>query len=272
MTEVRDRVFDNPTEKLVAMRLADCGNDDGAAIYPKVSTLADDCLIKERRAQEILAKFQAMKLLVLVQEARGHRQRVYRLDPDVLCTLPLTASAQARRARKEARQPTARGAAQCTPREDRGAAECTPRGAAQCTPIETVQRPVLSKEGKPSLEGARTPFALTAPERPPPKRGSRLPETWQPSARDLAFAASEGLSEEEARREAEQFRDHWISSSGAKACKRDWPAAWRTWVRNAVKWQRERSRPGSGRRGPPSAARAFARAAGLDPDQVDRPD
>jgi hypothetical protein len=31
----------------------------------------------------------------------------------------------------------------------------------------------------------------------------------------------------------EAFRDHWTAASGSKACKADWDATWRTWVRNA---------------------------------------
>jgi len=36
---------------------------------------------------------------------------------------------------------------------------------------------------------------------------------------------------------SEQFRDYWLAKSGADACKADWEATWRNWVR------RERERP-----------------------------
>ncbi len=42
------------------------------------------------------------------------------------------------------------------------------------------------------------------------KRGSRLPEDWQP---DEAFARSEGLSANEISREADRFRDYWRAAS-----------------------------------------------------------
>ena len=292
MTEVRDRIFDSPTEKLVAMRLADIANDDGAAIYPKRATVASDCLISERRLQEIFAKFLHLfaeydsagkkikdtGLLQVVEEARGHRQRTYKLNPDDLVRLPLTKAAETRRARKRERQAGVRGATHCAPRgathrtpdEARGATHRTPRGATHRTPIRTIQGTVLSIDSEESMEHARTTFALTPPEQPPPKRGTRLSPDWQPSERDLAFAIEQGLTQQEARHEAEQFRDHWLAASGAKACKRDWSAGWRTWCRNAIKWQQERSRSGSGRRGPASSAEAFLRGAGLDPDALDR--
>ncbi len=47
-----------------------------------------------------------------------------------------------------------------------------------------------------------------------------------------------GISRDLAEREFDQFRDHWLAASGAKAAKRDWLAAWRTWCRNAIDWQR----------------------------------
>ncbi len=79
---------------------------------------------------------------------------------------------------------------------------------------------------------------------PSPKKGSRLPSDWVPSQADLSFAASQNMTPEETRREADQFRDFWISKPGAGGCKLDWPATWRTWCRN---------RRGSGQAGKPAA-------------------
>lgn len=41
------------------------------------------------------------------------------------------------------------------------------------------------------------------------------------------------------------FVDHWKSTSGAKACKLDWEAAWRTWIRNEIGYQ-QRRQPAAG--------------------------
>lgn len=68
---------------------------------------------------------------------------------------------------------------------------------------------------------------------PPPSRGARLPEDWQPSPSDEDFARQEGLSADDTRREAQKFRDYWHAKSGKDATKRDWPATWRNWVRRA---------------------------------------
>lgn len=290
MREVLDRVFDNPTEKLVLLRIADFANDDGAGIYPMQDTVADDCLVSKRTVSAIFTKYRRFGaklddagdmiedtgMLQMIEPARGHRQPTYKLDLDILATLPLTAAAKRRRARKRAREGGDRVAANCAPRAPRVATHCAPRVAAGCAPIRTVRGSVSSTESHDSVEGTREAdaFALTPLEPAAQKRATRLSPAWQPNRDDVAFAIGAGLSEQEVQHEADQFRDHWLAASGAKACKRDWAAAWRTWCRNAVQWGRARGpaggRSGAGRREPPSALRAFARAAGLDPDSMDR--
>lgn len=300
MTEVRDRIFKNPTRKLVAMRLADCANDEGHNVYPKVWTIAADCLIKERAVQQILREFEAEGLLEVVQEARGHRQRTYTLNVEKLCELPLTAAAVERRRRKQRKSaaknagegtaanavhepsaPRSRGAPPCTPSSTRGASPCTPRGAPPCTPIRTVSKNRQSPKGEPLGEPARESgpadqpagFELTPPSPPPKPRASRLSPDWQPTATDVAFARDAGLTDEEISREGDKFRDYWISKSGKDATKRDWSATWRNWIRNCDRYGgRSLAGQGSGgnRREPASSAEAFARGCGVDPNQVDR--
>jgi hypothetical protein len=66
-------------------------------------------------------------------------------------------------------------------------------------------------------------------------RGTRLPDDWQPTQADLNFAVChipEGVISDT----AAQFRDHWHAKTGQDACKMDWSAAWRTWVRNAKRF------------------------------------
>jgi uncharacterized protein YdaU (DUF1376 family) len=79
---------------------------------------------------------------------------------------------------------------------------------------------------------------------PSQKKGSRLPPDWTPSDADLTFAASQNMTAEETKHEADQFRDFWISKPGAGGCKLDWSATWRTWCRN---------RRGAGQAGKPIA-------------------
>lgn len=93
-----------------------------------------------------------------------------------------------------------------------------------------VQRPDFSPEQpkrKPSPRGAA--------------RGSRIPPNWAPQPQDYAFASNLGLSREEINHEHGQFRDHWSTATGKGSTKLDWSAAWRTWIRNTIKWRAERT-------------------------------
>ncbi len=68
------------------------------------------------------------------------------------------------------------------------------------------------------------------------KRGSRLPDDFMA---DISEAVRLGLSEQDAHREADKFRDYWASQPGQRGVKLDWPATWRNWCRSAV----ERKQP-----------------------------
>lgn len=67
----------------------------------------------------------------------------------------------------------------------------------------------------------------------PAKKGSRLPDDWTPSEKNIQDAQAQNLTTDEVRHEADKFRDYWISASGRNATKRDWDATWRNWCRNA---------------------------------------
>lgn len=58
--------------------------------------------------------------------------------------------------------------------------------------------------------------------------GTRLPDGWRPDVAGRAFASDHGLDPDAT---ADAFTDWWSAASGAKAVKRDWNAAFRTWCR-----------------------------------------
>jgi len=66
-------------------------------------------------------------------------------------------------------------------------------------------------------------------------RGARLSLDWTLSAHWRDWAVRFGLSPSTVDEEAEVFRDHWIAKSGSDACKVDWFATWRNWVRRSNK-------------------------------------
>ncbi|GBQ08458.1 DnaT-like ssDNA-binding domain-containing protein [Saccharibacter floricola] len=82
-----------------------------------------------------------------------------------------------------------------------------------------------------SVREARAPKEQPASSKPKTKstkRGSRLPDDWQPSEELLDYANERNLNPQ---RITEDFRDYWHATPGAKACKLDWDATFRTWCR-----------------------------------------
>jgi hypothetical protein len=95
---------------------------------------------------------------------------------------------------------------------------------------------------------------------PSPQRGTRLPESWQPSPQGIAYAIERGMEREAIATEAEKFRNYWTAKSGAGATKRDWEATWRNWIITASERRHGRA-SNQGRRGVPSPSRSQATGA-----------
>lgn len=78
---------------------------------------------------------------------------------------------------------------------------------------------------------------ISAPARS--KKGTRLPEDWQPNHDLIATATKLGLSAAQFDREVEKFRDYWHAKPGAGGVKLDWDGTARNWMRTAA----ERANP-----------------------------
>jgi hypothetical protein len=70
-------------------------------------------------------------------------------------------------------------------------------------------------------------------EKPRQKRKTSISETEQPVEADLDFARKAGMESRQIREEWQQFRDHHRMKGNLML---DWRAAWRTWVRNAIRY------------------------------------
>lgn len=64
-------------------------------------------------------------------------------------------------------------------------------------------------------------------------RGTRIPDDWRRSPKDIEWQHGKGIPDSFARGETEQFKDWWSSQPGAKGCKLNWSATWRVWMRRA---------------------------------------
>ncbi|WP_010660231.1 hypothetical protein [Brucella anthropi] len=90
----------------------------------------------------------------------------------------------------------------------------------------------------PDTSSLRSDVKAQAPAKA--KRGSRLPDDFKA---DLSEASRLGLSEADAIREADKFRDYWNSQPGQRGVKLDWQATWRNWCRSAVERKPHRKEP-----------------------------
>lgn len=107
------------------------------------------------------------------------------------------------------------------------------------TPTPTVSK----KERTPSYEGVRKkePPADKPPDAPPAaappaprvSRASQIDPNWRPGDKDREFARQQGFDDAAIDRMADQFRDHHRAKGSVM---KDWPAAFRTWVRNENKY------------------------------------
>lgn len=61
-----------------------------------------------------------------------------------------------------------------------------------------------------------------------------LPEGWVPNERNIADAQDKGFSAKDIDDEADRFRNHH-AAKGSRF--RNWDAAWRTWIGNAIKFR-----------------------------------
>lgn len=81
-------------EKIVLLKLADCGNDQGESIYPKKESVASDCGCTVRHVQAVIEKYVRMDVLAVAQQGGGRgNPTVYTLDPNALNPEPQSLNA-----------------------------------------------------------------------------------------------------------------------------------------------------------------------------------
>ena len=112
------------------------------------------------------------------------------------------------------------------------------------------------REDKNSAAGA-APKDLAGPV--PKRKAHRIPENWEPDSKLLVWAADK-VPHIDPRYETEKFRDYWMAVSGQRACKLDWRATWRNWMRTAG----ERGGQKQGNRARGGAGERVRQATGLD--------
>lgn len=95
------------------------------------------------------------------------------------------------------------------------------------TPCHAASRPVTLEEKREEEKDQKQ-----EPKKEQGARATRLPQDWQPTDAELAWARNARPDVDPAA-EAAKFRDYWHGKGGKDAAKADWSATWRNWIRNA---------------------------------------
>lgn len=134
------------------------------------------------------------------------------------------------------------------------------------TPPDSVTNGESSESRREGVQGERDSADAKAPASPS-TRATRIPDDWQPSEAERAFAQQEGFSDAEIDRIASEFADYWRGEGGQRARKVRWGATFRNRIRHLVDTGSRRRSNGAAaghdaprnRSGPGSFARASAR-------------
>ena len=81
------------------------------------------------------------------------------------------------------------------------------------------------------------------PTRSKSKRGTRLPDGWVPSERNIEDAINSGIPPQAVDELGEQFRDYWVAVPGQRGTKLDWDATWRNRCKDQAPKYRSLTRP-----------------------------
>lgn len=206
MSHVWENGPDDRGELLVLLALADFADDKGRC-WPSVTTLAKRARMTTRSVQRIIRKMQGDgKLSISIGTGRSGCNE-YILTPDTGVT-PDTKS---------------------------------PLTPASLPPDACVIPPLTPASPEPSLnhhEPSVEPLLVSPnkkPKRPKRKPEVELPEGWVPNDKNIQDAQDRGFTQKEIEHEADNFRNY---HSSKQSLYRDWDAAWRTWLGNAIKFGR----------------------------------
>jgi hypothetical protein len=114
-------------------------------------------------------------------------------------------------------------------------------------PDEPNGHPGQNDESLPATEAAPTGQSLAGEPKEEPKeelqdspraraRASRIPDDWQPTAKDHLWAQGKGYGEAFIARELEKFINYWQAKAGRGATKTDWSKTWHNWLITAEQY------------------------------------
>lgn len=191
------------TERFVLLALADYANGNGEC-YPSIAGICRKTAMSERGVQAILRRLEADGW-VTISTGNGRKNCNQYVFSDKI-----------------------------NPAGDAPLEEETPQMDAR-NPADGCINPA-GDAPEPSLTiiEPREPLCIS-PRAKPRKPETDLPEGWVPSDANVNHAQDKGLSMQEINDAADSFRNYHHSKQSRF---RDWDAAWRTWISNAIKFGR----------------------------------
>lgn len=221
MTAVFDRYPNGGGEMLLALALADHASDDGTRVYPSVKALAEKTRQSERTIQYQLRRMEDSGWLILVNAGNGGRSMTseYRISPEWIKGAEIAPIQKGATDDIKGATDDTKG---CNPRQKR---------VQQVAPANnrhrTINEPLLNQ----GVAGAPAK----------PSRGTIAPAGFTPDQTAHDIAASTGVN---LQAELANFLDHHTARGTVF---KDWQAAFRTWLRNAVKFSSHAPASGRGR-------------------------
>ncbi|RBO82599.1 helix-turn-helix domain-containing protein [Marinomonas aquiplantarum] len=216
----------NPLRKLVLIKLADNANDQGEC-WPSYQYIADQCEIGKRTVISHIDSLIESGLLTktIRKGAKGNSSNVYVLNLDAK---PVNnGGANAAPPSANVAPPSANAAPPSANAAPGGGANAAPRTSHF---LEPVKEPVNS--------------LVVPPKRKKSKRASGVPDEFLVDQRMLDWLTENQIITDW-RTETNNFLDHHRAKGSTMA---DWVAAWRTWMRNSMKFA-------TGRPAPPHSAK-----------------
>lgn len=192
--------------RLVLLAIADFANDTGMA-WPSVETLAAKSRLSSRQVQRILRQLVNDGDLTLHENAGPHGCHLYQ----IVLTGDKSSGRQIVRGDKS---------------DTKGV---TNRAGGVTNPTKTVSK--MSPE--PSLEPSTEPSGEPSLAAPKKKRATQVPDDFAVTDALEAWGAENGITPEQMRAQVPQFQDHYRAKGETR---KDWPASFRTWMRNAQRW------------------------------------
>lgn len=184
--------------------------------YPSYQTLADRLGCSKRQVMKYTKELVSIKALVVHKRAKENSPREHDTNEYILITTPPHTHDE---------PPTPNSGSE-------------PKIETTATQAQPQQPPAPTRPSTTPLTNtlATTDIALQAQAHPthtpPSNRGHRVPEDFMPAQKhiDKIRQLKPGLNLEI---EHTKFMNHWLSSTGRNATKKDWGRAWENWMLNA---------------------------------------